>query len=68
MIDSIIYFMIQIHFDIYFIVIILSHYNQNLNIKHYAVVKRVIRYLKNIMNHEIIYEMIDELKDYTNVN
>ena len=28
----------------------------------------MIRYLKSIMNYEIIYEMIDELKGYTNVD
>ena len=68
MIKSIIYFIIQIRLDIYFIVMILFHYNQNSNIKHYAIVKRIIHYLKSIINYEIIYEMVDKLKDYTNVN
>ena len=68
MTKSIIYLIIQIYFNIYFVIMIFFYYNQNFNFKHYAAIKRVIRYLKNIINHEIIYKTVDELKDYTNID
>ena len=47
---------------------ILSRYNYNLNFKHLAAVKRVIRYLKETLNYDIIYKTAIGLIRYTNAD
>ena len=56
------YLKIQIRLDIYYIVTILSRYNYNSNIKYIVAIKRVLRYLKEILNYKIIYEIVNNLK------
>ena len=48
--------------------IMLSRYNQNLNFKYIAIIKRVFRYLKETLNYNIIYKTINDLINYMNVN
>ena len=62
------YLMIQTRPDIYFIIIILSRYNQNPNLKYIAAAKRVIRYLKDTLDYEITYGTFNSLVGYTNTN
>ena len=64
MMRSIMYSIIQIRPDIYYAVTILSRYNHNSNIKHIAAVKRVLRYLKGILDYGIIYGTASGLKGY----
>ena len=68
MINFIIYVVIQIRFDICFIVIILSRYNQNPNLKYIIVVKRIIRYLKDTLIYNIIYNTNNRFLNYTNAD
>ena len=62
------YAMMQIRPNIYYIVFVLSRYNNNSNSKHIAIIKRVIRYLKNTLNYEITYDTETDLVGYTNVD
>ena len=62
------YSMIQIRSNIYYAITILSRYNYNLNIKYIAIVKRVIRYIKKIINYNIIYNSNSELRNYIDTN
>ena len=62
------YPIIQIRSDICYAITILFCYNYNLNIKHIAIVKRVIRYIKKIINYNIIYNSNSELRDYIDTN
>ena len=64
MIEFIIYFIIQTRPDICFVVIILSRYNQNSNFKYIAAVKRVLRYLKETIDYEIMYKTVNGLKGF----
>ena len=64
----IIYLIIQIKSDIYFVIIIFSYYNYNLNFSYIVIVKRVIRYLKKKINYNITYDIANKLIKYTNVN
>lgn len=57
MVGSIMYVMIQTRPDVCFVVIILSRYNHNPNSKHFAAVKRVIRYFKGTLDYGITYGM-----------
>ena len=68
MIESIMYPMIQTRPDICFDVVILSRYNQNPDTKHQAAAKRVIRYLKGTMDHEITYGTVNGLEGYTDAD
>ncbi len=54
--------------DICFIIIILSRYNQNLNFKHIAAVKRVLHYLKETFDYNIIYDIVNGLKGFTDAD
>ena len=67
-IESLIYSMIQIRSDICYAITILSRYNYNLNIKYIAIIKRVIRYIKRIINYSILYSSDSELRDYIDTN
>ena len=67
-IKSMIYVMIQTRSDICFVIIILSRYNQNSNFKHIAAVKRVLRYLKDTIDHDIIYEIVNDLERFIDAN
>ena len=62
------YAIIQTRLDICFAIIILSRYNYNLNSKYIAIIKRVIRYLKGILNYNIIYKTIINLISYINAD
>ena len=62
------YSMIQTRSNICFAVTILSRFNQNLNFKYYAAVKRIIRYLKDILYYEIIYDLDNDLEGYIDAN
>ena len=68
MIELLMYSMIQIRSNICYAITILSRYNHNLNIKHIAAVKRVIRYIKRIINYNIIYNSDSELRNYIDAN
>ena len=64
MVKSMMYVMIQTRSDICFVITILSRYNQNSNFKHIAAVKRVLRYLKGIIDHDIIYGTVNGLERF----
>ena len=62
------YLMIQTRPNICYEMIMLSRYNQNPNVTHIQVVKRVIRYLKETLDYNIFYNTFDGLVDFTNTN
>ena len=55
-IGSIMYAMIEIKFDLAFAVGKLNQYCQNLSIKHRTALDRVLRYLKKIVDLQLIYD------------
>ena len=64
MMGSMMYAMIQTRSDICFAITILSRYNQNSNSKHIAAVKRVLRYLKDTIDHDITYGTVNGLEGF----
>ena len=60
--------MIQTRPGICYAATMLSRYNQNLNAKHVAAVKRVIRYLKSTLDYGITYGSTDDLVGYTDAD
>jgi len=48
----------------------LSQFNLNHNAQHWIAAKRILRYLKNIIDYSLIYQKINDisLTDYTNAN
>ena len=68
MIGSMMYPMIQTRPDICFAITVLSRYNQNPNFKHIVAAKRVLRYLKGTITHDITYGASDGLVGFTDAD
>ncbi len=68
MIGSIMYTIIQTRPDICYSVTILSRYNHNPNVKHIAAVKRVLRYLRGILDYSVTYGTDRGLVRYTDAD
>ena len=67
-IESVIYSIIQTRPDICYAVTMLSRYNQNPNATHIQAAKRVIRYLKGILDYNVFYNTSDGLEGFTDTN
>jgi len=63
------YIMLQTRSDITFAVSTVSQFAQNSNTSHYNVVKWIFKYLTDIMNLSVIYDITDnDLIDYINAD
>ncbi len=67
-VGSIIYVIIQTRPDICYSVTILSRYNHNPNVKYITAVKRVLRYLRGILNYSVTYRIDSGLVGYTDAD
>ena len=68
MVGSLMYSIIQTRPNICYAITILSRYNYNPNAKYITAVKRVIRYLKGIIDYGIIYGTDSALTGYTDAD
>lgn len=62
------YAIIETRLNIVFAIIVLSRFDINSNKQHLIIAKYIFRYLRNILNIEIIYKDNDVLVDYIDID
>lgn len=67
LIEWLIYF-IHSRSDIIFVISLLSRFMDKPNKYHFGIVKRVLRYIKRILNYGICYKHIKDFKIYSYIN